>query len=415
MYSSLIPERIPLTVELEDPSLVSLLERGLQCGRQEHYAEGATFFALARERLSPNQMHIAASLDVLIEISTSYWQAQQALHEASKRFAEADSAQQAQLAVLEKLLPTLMENTSIIAQPLISSNGHQQVQILRTPIANPPGQKSPAEQQPLPEDGSTLPGLYFTCFGRFEVRRMGQPIALCPSRSGQSILRYLAVQPGHRATFDTLMALLWPEDEPEAAQPKLHSAISVLRHSLNQGYKCNPGCGYIVCKNRVYSLNPAVVIRTDVDEFLHYYEENGRQTRSGWLLYEKACSLYNGPFLPEDLYVDWSFLQREHLNRVYLTMCRALNDHYLKTKCFEEATKWAIAILKVNRCDEEAHRLLMQIYATQGRRIEALQQYQRCQYILHEELGVAPLPETTRIFQQLFAREPFSANTVKIQ
>jgi DNA-binding SARP family transcriptional activator len=415
MYSSLFSEQAPLTVGLEDSTLVSLLERGLQCARQERYEEGATFFVLARERLSPNQVHISASLNALIEISTGYWQAQQALHEASKRFAEADSAQQAQLAALEKLLPTLMENISTIDQPFTNSKGHQQLQTLRTPIANSTGHQSPAEAQLLPEAGSALPALYFTCFGRFEVRRLGQPILLCSSRSGQSILRYLAVQPGHSATFDALMAILWPEDGLEVAQPKLHSAISALRHSLNQGYKCNPGSGYIVCKNRVYSLNPAVVIQTDVDDFLQYYEVERQTSDERIALYEKACSLYTSPFLPEDLYADWSFLQREHLNRVYLSMCRVLSDHYLKTKCYEDAAKWATSILKVNRCEEEAHRQLIQVYAAQGRRLEAIQQYQRCETLLREELGVTPLPETTHVFQKLLISETSSADTAKIQ
>src|SRR2546421_6770202 len=265
MDSLLFPEQAALTVELEDPSLVSLLERGLQCAQQEHYAEGTTFFALARERLSPAQVHLSASLNALIDISTSYRQAQQALHEASKRFAEADSAQQAQLAALEKLLPNLMGNTSTMAQPLTNSNGHQQLQTLRTPIANFTGHQLPAEPQLLPEDGSALPRLYFICFGRFEVKRLGKPVVLCSNRHGQTILRYLVAQSGHCATSDTLMTLLWPEDEPEVAQPRLHTAICALRRSLNHGYTYEPGYGYIVCKNRTYYLSTAVPIQTDVD------------------------------------------------------------------------------------------------------------------------------------------------------
>src|SRR5207247_7113872 len=122
-------------------------------------------------------------------------------------------------------------------------------------------------------------------------------------------------------TIDVLMALLGPADAPKVAQPKLHSAISALRRSLNHGYKCNCGSGYIVCKNRVYSFNPAVAIRTDVDEFMQCFEAARQTSEERVALYEKACSLYTGPFLPEDLYADWSFLQREHLNRVYLAMC----------------------------------------------------------------------------------------------
>jgi len=87
-------------------------------------------------------------------------------------------------------------------------------------------------------------------------------------------------------------------------------------------------------------------------------------------------------------------------------MCRALTEHYLKTSCYEEAAKWATAMLKENRCDEAAHRQLIQIYAAQGRRSEALQQYQRCERVLREELSVQPLPETQTLFQALLANEP---------
>ncbi len=70
----------------------------------------------------------------------------------------------------------------------------------------------------LRKDSDILPSLHITCFGRFEVRRLIQQIPPCPSHIGQSIFRYLVVQPDHSATIDTLMALLWPEDEPDAAQ-----------------------------------------------------------------------------------------------------------------------------------------------------------------------------------------------------
>lgn len=385
MDAPLFPEQASLRVELADHSLLSLLERGLQCARREDYAEGAAFFTLARERLAPDQVHLSASLNAFIEISAGYRQAQQALHEASRRFAEVDSAQQAQLASLEKLLPTLMKNTSIIAQPLTNSNGHQ----------------SPSEPQLLPETGSALPGLYFTCFGRFEVRRLNQTIALCSNRNGQTILRYLIAQPGHRATVDNLMAILWPEDEPEVAQPKLHIAISALRRSLNHGYKCETGCGYIFCKNGAYHLNPEVAIQTDVDEFLQCYQVGRQISERRQALYERACCLYTGPFLSEDMYADWSFLQREQLSQAHLAMCRALAGYYLESKRYEDAAKWATTILKENRCDEAAHRYLIQIYAAQGRRSDALQQYQRCERALLDDLGVPPMPETTSLLETI--------------
>ena len=399
-----------LTVASEASSLTFLLERGIHCTRQGYYAEGVTFFALARERLSPDQMHFAVVLDALIQSHAGYLQAQHALHVASKRFVKADADQQAQLVALEKLLLIPGEDTDVEPTPHTATRrpenswSHQPPQSPQLLLADSSIEKPP---QPLHSPSrDALPTLCFTCFGRFEVRRMGRLLALCPSRNGQIILRYLVAQPGHSATIDSLMAMLWPEDEQEVAQPKLHIAISALRRSLNEGHVSTPGCGYIVCKNRSYYLNPEVAIRTDVDEFLQCYRA-GRQTEVGRAaLYEQACRLYTGPFLSEDLYADWSFLQREQLSRTYLAMCGALTEHYLKTSYYEEAAKWATAILKENRCDEAAHRQLIQIHAAQGRRSEALQQYQRCERVLREELGVQPLPETQTLFQALLANEP---------
>jgi DNA-binding SARP family transcriptional activator len=112
------------------------------------------------------------------------------------------------------------------------------------------------------------------------------------------------------------------------------------------------------------------------------------------------------------MYADWSLLQREQLSQTYLTMCRALANYYLDNTNYEDAAKWAKAILKENRCDEAAHRQLIQIYAAQGRRSEALQQYQRCERVLREELEVQPLPETVRLLQALLANELLPGNEI---
>ncbi len=243
--------------------------------------------------------------------------------------------------------------------------------------------------------------LAVTCFGRFSIRHNGQALTLCSNRSGQTILRYLAVQPEHRASADTLMEILWPDDEPEVARHKLQVAVSALRRSLinSSGGELN---GYIQCKDRVYQLNSDVSLSSDVDAFLLLYH-TGRQVRGAEMAaqYEQACQLYSGPFLVEDIYADWSSRQRDYLCRVYLAMCGMLAEYFLGSSQFEDAVKWAGAILQENRTDEAAHRQLMRAYAAEGRRSEAVRQYQRCERILREELSVAPAPETATLLQSI--------------
>ncbi len=384
MDSAPLPEQDTLTVEAEASSAASLLERGLNCVQQGRYAEGIAFFSLARERLSPHQLHIAAVLDAFIQDYISYWQAQQALHQASKSLIEAQANQRTRITALEKVLPDLKEDTDSISHAtnpsLTNSKGLQlpQPQSLQPLSENSRGYQSPSspvepdEVAQSAEESDALPALYFTCFGHFEVKRLGRKISLCSNRNGQAILRYLVAQSGHRVTMDTLMALLWPDDEPEVAHHKLQVAISALRRSLNNGYTSDAGGGYILCKNGVYQLNPEVTLRSDIDEFQALYQAG---------------------------------IQREQLRQAYLAMCGALAEHYLQLARYEDTAKWASAILKENRCDEAAHRLLIRIYAAEGRRSEALRQYQRCERIVAEELGMPLMPETVNLFHTLLSSE----------
>ncbi len=293
-----------------------------------------------------------------------------------------------------------------LPQPLPEDS--EAVRLVPTFIGNSPQSISVKQSQPG-EEGNTLPALYFSCFGHFEVKRSGQTISLCSNRNGQAILRYMVAQSKHRVTKDTLMILLWPEDEPEVVSHKLQVAISALRRSLNAGYVSDTGGGYILCKNGVYQLNPSIPIQTDVDEFLAFYQ-TGRQQNSisaAVPYYEAACNLYKGPFLTEDLYVDWPIIQREQFNKTYLAMCATLSEHYLQAGNYEDAAKWASSILNENHTDEVAYRQLMRINLAAGRRSEALRLYQRCERILAEELNVPPMPETISFFHTILSNESF--------
>lgn len=403
----------------EIPSAIGLLESGLNCIQQGLYAEGIAFIALARERLSPTMLHLTIALDACIQDYTTYWQARQALQQASESLVKAQAKQQAHVTSLGRLMSELWRDAnsrhaavaavahqssqdSQMPPPL--DEGSNGTQAMQTPalIDNAPGNiPVPGASQASRE--AALPALYFTCFGRFEVMRLEQTVPLCSNRNGQAILRYMAAQPQHRVSMDTLMALFWPEDEPDVAHHKLQVAMSALRRALNHGYISDPGGGYILCKNGLYQLNPAVPIRTDVDDFLACYH-SGRQLSSISAAvphYEAACRLYKGVFLAEDLYADWPVIQREQLTQAYLTMCGALAEHALESGSYEDAARWANSILKENRCDEAAHRQLMRINLAAGRRSEALRQYQRCERVLAEELNVAPMPETVGLFQEI--------------
>ena len=390
-------------------SLAFLLQRGLDHVQQGRSAEAATLFALVREQLSFSQTNLIDLLDAFLHEYADYAHIEHTLQEVSTRFAAAHLELQARMATFGTALSTMLKDALDVdgSSGLLQEEQEPDLSMLLPGVPTQHLQEiSPSVTSPLiTENSAPLAPLSITCFGHFEVRRLGKPITLCSNRSGQRILRFLISQLGRKATSDRLQAMLWPEDEIEVAARKLYLAISALRRSLSDDPSSEPSHSYIVCKNRVYALNASVAIQTDVDEFLHCYHTGQRGAAERVTLYEKACQLYTGPFLAEDLYADWSFIQREQLTRAYLTMRNELTDYYLKAGRYEEAAQSAHAVLKENRCDEAAHRHLIQVYIAQGRRSEALQQYARCTSVLHEELGVKPLPETTLAIQALLTND----------
>ncbi len=287
MDSSLSSDRESFTGATKISSHVPLIEQGLHYFRQGRHIEGISFLALAREGLSPEQTQFNTMIEAFLESYDLYRQAQDAFHQASRRFVEAENGLQALLLTFEELLLTSVEkNISVSSQSFTSasaSNNYQgplTVNSTQSRVANSNGYQLPQPLQSFPksrEDYDTLLELSTTLFGCFEVRWQGQLVRLCQNRNGQRICRYLFAQPGHRATMDTLIALLWPDDEAEVARHKVHVAVSTLRHALNQGLRCPPMSSYILCKNSVYQINPAVKITSDVDQFLVLYQL-GRQS-----------------------------------------------------------------------------------------------------------------------------------------
>lgn len=376
-------------------ALATLLKQSTEQIGRGQVVEAIALLTLARKQLTPKQTAYMPVIDALIQTCLAFVQAKEALFEASKRFTQADSELQTSLLLLKEL-ETLVSRTPL----LFSAPGDEWA-------AKVPSHHSSMTIVPMrPQNNNQLPALYITCLGRFDVQRGQTPLVLCQNRSGQAILRYLLSQTNYRASTDMLMEVFWPDDEPEVARRKLQVAVSALRRSMNAGYDCDAGGGYILYKNYLYSINPAVMLTCDVDEFLQYYEA-GRKAQEAMQVkcFEQACQLYIGPFLVEDTYADWSFQRREQLRQIYLTMCTALADHSLTSRNYQDAIRWASVLLEQNGCDEQAHRQLIQAYAEQGRRSDALRQFHRCETMLRNELGIAPMPETLTIYQSILAHK----------
>jgi DNA-binding SARP family transcriptional activator len=114
-----------------------------------------------------------------------------------------------------------------------------------------------------------------------------------------------------------------------------------------------------------------------------------------------ADSLYKGEFLAENLYEEWTIVQRENLKRTQLDILNRLSQFYLDQKQFALCITFCQKLLDGDNCHEEAHRRLMSCYQSQGQRHLALRQYHLCADAMEHELGVLPTPITVELYRQI--------------
>lgn len=242
--------------------------------------------------------------------------------------------------------------------------------------------------------------------GTFHVLLDGEPVTRFEYDKVRALLAYLAVERDIPHRRDTLMVLFWPDQTDQAARKSLNQALYTLRKALGDSVAPGDRTGPFILAGRTeVQLNPEADIWSDVQAFAQGMgepigpqivdfpaEKLDRQ--------REAARLYRGDFLqglslPDSTaFDDWAAGQRERLHRQASEALLALAGYHERRGELAEATRCLQRQLELEPWHEEAHRQLMRVLAHQGRRSEALVQYQRCRQALESELGLEPDPET---------------------
>jgi predicted ATPase len=128
-------------------------------------------------------------------------------------------------------------------------------------------------------------------------------------RKAKTLVKLLALAPGHRLHREQVIAVLWPERAPEAAANNLHQVLHVARRQLDGGAG---GRRCLRLEDDVLSLCADEELWIDAEAFRREAVAALR-TRDA----ERAAAaleLYPGPLLPEDLYEPWTEPVRAELD-----------------------------------------------------------------------------------------------------
>jgi len=219
-----------------------------------------------------------------------------------------------------------------------------------------------------------------------------QPLVV-DTRKATAVLAFLAVT-GHTHTRAVIANLLWPDADPERSRSALRRTLSTLRSALGD--------------ERLISDRLNVALNLDGAFFdLAEFRRVAADPAAGIDALSAAAALHRDELLAGFAlrdsveFDDWQRGAQETVRRERAGALDRLADLLAGEGRFDEAIAAARERLALDSLHEPTHRRLIDLYARAGRRGDALVQYRDCVRELDRELGVAPLSETTDLYNAI--------------
>jgi DNA-binding SARP family transcriptional activator/pimeloyl-ACP methyl ester carboxylesterase len=222
-------------------------------------------------------------------------------------------------------------------------------------------------------------------------------------RKARALLSYLAVT-GQTHTREAITALLWPDHDPQQGRADLSRILSRLRATL--------GADYILADREHVALNKKAALWVDVVHFRRQLDacreatalemdDDCRERLAAMVAYYQADFLAGFTLPGCPAFDEWQLLQTEGLRRDLSWALDKLVQVYEAQNDLGQAILYARRWVGLDPLHEPAQRRLIALYARNGQRAEAYYQYQACERLLAEALGVEPEPATKQLYEQL--------------
>ena len=223
------------------------------------------------------------------------------------------------------------------------------------------------------------------------VRRDGAQVTF-DTRKATALLALLAVTRREHSR-EQLSDLLWPEADSAKGRASLRRTLSVTAAAMGDG---------LIISRAAVALEPAMV-RVDVREFRALI---GRPDAASL---EQAVQLYRGDFLagftlrgcPD--FEEWQASVSEELRQALARGLQRLVAAYIADGALDLAAGHARRWLQLDPLHEPAHQAIIRLHGWAGQRSAAMRQYRSLVRVLDRDLAVRPLPETTRLYDDVRA------------
>jgi predicted ATPase/DNA-binding SARP family transcriptional activator len=248
-----------------------------------------------------------------------------------------------------------------------------------------------------------MPHLALSLFGPFQAVLDERPLSGFVSRRAKALLIFLAVEANRPHSREELVGLLWPDYPESSARANLRSVLANMRNVIGDHEATPP---FLTITRQTIQFNLESNFHLDVADFLQEslprilddlaVERLEKAVGKGGHTFLAGFSMPDSP-----AYEEWVLLKRAVIERQISATLLCLARHFEEQDELERALRHARQWADMDPWQEEAHRLVMRLLASAGRRNEALQHYETCRRLLAEELGTEPTESTRKLYEQL--------------
>src|SRR5580658_3272985 len=223
------------------------------------------------------------------------------------------------------------------------------------------------------------------------VLRDGVPVTF-DTRKAIALLALLGVT-GREHSREQLADLLWPEADSAKGRASLRRTLSVTAAAM--------GAGLTITRAAVTLEFAAVTV--DVREFEALVARPDAESL------ERAVELYRDDFLSGFVlrscpdFEEWQASVAEGLRQSLARGLQRLVAACIDQGDLERATGHARRWLQLDPLHEPAHQAIIRLHGWAGQRSAAMRQYRSLVRVLDRDLAVRPLPETTRLYDDVRA------------
>ncbi|MCL3817840.1 AfsR/SARP family transcriptional regulator [Aeromicrobium wangtongii] len=240
-------------------------------------------------------------------------------------------------------------------------------------------------------------------FGRFFVRRSnGDVVEADEWSTGKTtdLLRLLALNNNRTVSVHSIIDKLWPDVEEDKARASLRTAVSRVRHVLDE--PCiERHLGGLVLRNAWADVTAFQSAAHDLSAALHA----GDHARVVSLARETEA-LYIADFRAYDDKSFWATQTRDSLLISRQSILADAGESALKLQWMRDAIDFSTLAIAEDPCFERPHRTLMQAHLALGETELALRAFEHLRVCLSQELGADPSPQSRALHIQLLSSEP---------